>query len=213
MTQLAARNPLEIYVFAALGGLDRAVEGVVLDEPRIRDEALATRAIACATETLAGLAIGAAIAPVAEAMRRTFGLAPKISTRVPPPARPPHWLERARAFTAAAELRDGLRTRIALGHRDVIAMLAPFDVQIVAAERSGYERTLAALAKDELAVERYTPHLQAGWLCVAAAIEGRTIPATDPLWQRWAQRFRRERPVITPSSEQLASAGVIMQIG
>lgn len=213
MTRLATRSPLEIYVIATLGGLDRAVAGAVLPEPRIRDAALARWAIACTTETLAGLAIGATVGAVADAIRRSFGVRPRVSTAVEPPPRPAPWLETERARTSVAEIKEGLRHRLVIGHRDVLQILAPLEEQIAAGDRAAYGSLLGLLARDELVAERYAPHLQAGWRCTAAAIEGRAIPAIDPLWQRWAQRFRRERAVITPSTSDLASTGVIMQIG
>lgn len=213
MTKLDTRNPLEIYVIATLGGLDRAVADAVLTEPKVRDATLARWAITCVTETLAGLAIGATIGAVADAIRRTFGVTPVVSTAVEPGPRPAPWLEAERAITAVAELKHELRRRLALGHRAVLEMLAPIEDQIAARDRAAYTSVLGVLARDELVAERYAPQLQAGWRCTAAAIESRTIPAIDPLWQRWALRFRRERAAITPSTGDLASAGVILQIG
>jgi hypothetical protein len=112
-----------------------------------------------------------------------------------------------------AGLKHALRRRIGLGHAAAIELLLPIDGQIAAADRAAFARMMGGLAQDELVAERFAPQVQAGWRCAVAAIEGRTIPAIDPLWQRWAQRFRGERPVVTPTSSELAAAGVIMQIG
>jgi hypothetical protein len=214
MTQLATRSPVDVYVIATLGDLDRVVAEVVLPEPKVRgDEMRATRVIACALETLAGLAIGCAVGAVADAVRRTFGVTPVVTADVAPPPRAPHWMDEERMKTSVAGLKHELRRRIGRGHREAIAMIAPFEGQIGAGESSAFGRMLGLLARDELVAERFAPQVQAGWRCAVAAIEGRSIPAIDPLWQRWAQRFRGDRPVVTPTSSELAAAGVIMQIG
>ena len=214
MTQLTTRSPVDVYVIATLGGLDRVVAEAVLPEPKVRgDEVHARRVIACALETLAGLAIGCTVGAAADAVRRTFGVTPSVVADAAPPPRTPQWMEEDRMTTSVAGLKHELRRRIGLGHREAIAMIAPIEAQIGAGERSAFARMLGLLARDELVAERFAPQVQAGWRCAVAAIEGRSIPAIDPLWQSWAQRFRRDRPVVTPTSSELAAAGVIMQIG
>jgi hypothetical protein len=201
-----------VYVIATLGGLDRAVAEAVLAEAKVRDEARAAHVIACALETLAGLAIGSVAGAVADAVRRTFGVTPVVTASSAPPQRAPYWLEEERTTANVAGLKHGLRRRIALGHRDAIAMIAQIEEQVTTGERAAFARMLGLLARAELVAERFAPQVHAGWRCVVAAIDGRTIPAIDPLWQRWAQRLRGDRPAVTPTSADLAAAGVIMQI-
>jgi len=213
MTKLATRSAVDVYVIATLGGLDRRVAELVLPEPKVRDELHAARVIACALETLAGLAIGSTVGAVTDAVRRTLGMIPVVATEVAPPPRTPHWMDEDRMKPSVAGLKHELRRRIGLGHRDATAMIAPIETQIAPGDRPAFARMLGLLARDELVAERFAPQVQAGWRCAVAAIEGRTIPAIDPLWQRWARRFRGDRPVVTPTSSELAVAGVIMQIG
>ncbi len=202
-----------MYVIATLGGLDRAVAEAVLPEPKVRDEVRATHVIACVVETLIGLAIGSAVGAVADGVRRTFRVTPTVTADAAPPRRAPHWVDEERMTTSVAGLKHGLRRRISLGHRQATTMIAPIGAQIAPEDRVAFARMLGLLARDALVAERFAPQLHAGWRCAAAAIEGRAIPAIDPLWQRFAQRLRGDAPVMTLTSSDLAARGVILQIG
>ena len=183
MQQLSA---IDHYVTSTLARLDRTIGDLELATPRVRDRDEALAVTDRLVETLVGLAIGSVVGAVIVGVRRTFGIE-AVVRRLPTPRR---------IDEDGGGLQRRLRGRVAIAGRDVRAMLIAIEQQLAEADRGAFARMVRLLAEDELVAERFAHQLRAGWRCASAAIEGRTIPAVDRLWQRWAQRLAGERPVV-----------------
>ena len=195
MQQLLA---IDHYVASNLARLDRTIGGLELATPRIRDRDEAERVIERLVETLVGLAIGSVIGAVIVGVRRTFGIDAVVRC-LPGPRR---------VDADGGGLQRRLRGRLAVAGRDVRAMLITIEQQIAEVDRGAFARMVRLLAEDELVAERFGHQLRAGWRCASAAIERRTIPAVDTLWQRWVKRLDSERPAVPPK----LSADVMVRI-
>jgi len=188
--------PIDAYVVATLASLDRAIAELALPEARVEDRRCASQVIERLLETLVGLAIGSSVGAVITGARRTTGA--QVGARIPlvaPVPRASGWFDdEGPARTPAAELKLRLRGRVARCGRDVHAMLAGIEREIAPEDRAAFARMLGLLAGDELTAERFARQVRSGWRCAAAAIEQRSVPAVEPLWQQWAVRISGEQP-------------------
>jgi hypothetical protein len=188
--------PVDAYVAATLASLDRAIAELSLPEARVEDRHRASQVIERLLETLVGLAIGSTVGAVIAGVRRTTGAL--VGARVPLIATVPRasgWFDDdGPARTPAAELKLRLRGRVARSGRDVHALLARIEREIAHEDRAAFVRLLGLLAGDQLTAERFARQVRSGWRCAAAAIEARSVPAVEPLWQQWAVRISGEQP-------------------
>lgn len=228
MTQLAqlsapVRSPIDHYLMATAGRLDRAVADLFLTEPVTCDVDLAARTIDRLIETLAGLAIGSVVGAVLAGVRRSFGAeviarveraaARAIGAIGSPEISPLHGLDAAPVRSLAIETQQRLRRRNALSARDTRAMVGAIAGAFEASERRVFDHMLGVIAGDSTVGDRYTELVASGWVAATAVIEGRVVEASAAVWSQWAARIAGRRAAPEPTQQQLAAAGFVMRIG
>jgi hypothetical protein len=234
---------MERYVETVLEPARRAALAHVhtLPEPRAPEDAtFALRTLARLVEALAGFAVGAAIAPILQRLRRTAGadarreihraLQPMLAPTGPDGSAPseasagasltaprPPFLADAEQRPLVDQLGRALCARLAFAERDACHLLRPLLASAAGAraDATGHAIALAAvraaLSEAPWLAERFAAAISAAWRDTAALLH--RTPPTDGPWAAFCRRAANlPEPALALTQADLVAAGFVLRI-
>lgn len=231
---------LEGYVAATSARHERALTATIptLEEPRVADPDLAFKRLRFLLETLAGLAIGAAVGAAGRVARH--GLGDEVRGRVSlllgrilrdgSPAAPAAELAAPARFLPGPDrplldaLGAGLLARLRRSIPELRTHVAAIHAEVTRtapARLPDFARALARLTEDDAPALAFSDQLVSGWQHYAAAVTARPL-ARPPearqggpdqaLWRAWTRRLGGCAAPAAPTRAEIRARGFLLQI-